>query len=204
MKTDLLLQEALVPSPYPVLYRIGLTPWERITDEGPLPSLLAERAPGRALDAGCGAGRHAVKLARSGWTVTGVDGVGRPLRVARARAAAAGVEGRTSFVKADVTRLEQTVHGMFDLVLDIGCLHGLSHPRQRRFADFVTSHTREGAALVIHAVMPRTGLGPKGLDEDGVSRIFPEPWSLVGTTDSPISGGGPLRGAAFRWYRLHR
>lgn len=193
-----------MPNPYQVLYRIGMTPWEDNTDEGPLPALLADCPPGRALDAGCGTGRHSVKLAERGWTVVGVDAVTKPLRVARTRAAEAGVADRVSFVKADVTRLDPAVEGTFDLVLDIGCIHGLTDTQQRALADWVTGHTSDGAFVVIHAVTPRTGLGPKGLDDDALMALFPTPWSLVAATDSTTPGGGPLRGATFRWYQLHR
>jgi SAM-dependent methyltransferase len=34
---------------------------------------VAGRAPGAALDLGCGNGRHGAWLARSGWRTTGVD-----------------------------------------------------------------------------------------------------------------------------------
>lgn len=193
-----------MPNPYPVLYRIGMTPWEHNTDEGPLPGLLANRVPGRALDGGCGTGRHAVQLAEAGWTVVGVDAVTKPVRAARAHALTAGVQDRVTFVKGDVTRLDLATEGAFDLVLDIGCIHGLTDTQQHAFADWVTGHTGDGAVVVIHAATPRTGLGPKGLDESAVKALFPAPWSLVAATDSPTAGGGPLRGATFRWYHLQR
>ena len=47
-----------MPNAYPVLYRIGVTPWEANRDDGPLTEVLATRPSGRALDAGCGTGRH--------------------------------------------------------------------------------------------------------------------------------------------------
>src|SRR5205809_654304 len=69
-------------------YLIGFHPWDRgdmqtpqrLRDaiEGP-----ARPEPGRALDIGCGMGRHSIYLAQQGWQVTGVDEVERALRVAR-------------------------------------------------------------------------------------------------------------------------
>jgi hypothetical protein len=61
----------------PVLYRLGLSPWEANRDDGPLAEVVVTRPPGRAPDAGCGTGRHAVSIAEHGWTVTAVDGVGQ-------------------------------------------------------------------------------------------------------------------------------
>jgi SAM-dependent methyltransferase len=198
-------EEVAVPNPYPLLYRLGLTPWENAADDGPIPELIESLPPGRALDAGCGTGRLAVHLAERGWQVTGVDGVGKALAQARERAAAAGVADRVRFVRGDVTRLDRVLGDRgFDLVTDVGCLHGLTHTQQRDFGAWVGNHTATGAHLVVLAVTPRKGLGPRGLDETGVSRVFGSSWSLVSAADSPTAGGGPLRGAMFRWDVLQR
>ncbi|MFV0460323.1 MAG: class I SAM-dependent methyltransferase [Actinomycetales bacterium] len=59
----------------------GVHAWDAANsaDQGPLlpdPTVVAEISslrPGRALDLGCGSGRHALWLAEQGWQVTGVD-----------------------------------------------------------------------------------------------------------------------------------
>jgi SAM-dependent methyltransferase len=194
-----------MPNPYPVLYRLGFTPWEQMADLGPLPALLATLPPGRALDAGCGTGRASVMLAGAGWEVTGVDSVQKPLEAARERAASADVADRATFVKGDVTRLDQVLPGReFDLVIDLGCLHGMRKPQQREFADWATKHTKQGAHLVILAVAPRRGMGPSGLDQADLTSLFGAPWSLAGATEATDAGRGPLKGARFHWYHLHR
>lgn len=194
-----------MPNPYPVLYRLGFTPWEQMADLGPLPELLATLQPGRALDAGCGSGRVSVVLAEAGWEVTGVDSVQKPLDAARSRATSADLADRATFVKGDVTRLDQVLPGReFDLVVDVGCLHGMTQPQQRAFADWVTEHTKQGAHLVVLAVAPRRGIGPSGLDPAGMTALFGAPWSLAAATEGTDTGGGPLKGSHFRWYHLHR
>jgi SAM-dependent methyltransferase len=194
-----------MPNPYPVLYRLGFTPWEQMTDAGPLPALLATRPPGSALDAGCGTGKVSVLMAEAGWQVTGVDSVQKAVKAARARAAHADVDGRATFVKGDVTRLDEVLPGrQFDLVADLGCLHGLTAPQQRAFARGATAHTTQGAHLVILAVASRRGIGPSGLDAADITALFGAPWSLAGVTDSTDAGAGPLKGAPFRWYHLNR
>src|SRR5699024_3358006 len=102
---------------YSLLYGIGYMPWEGHADYGPLPDVLGTRAPGRALDAGCGTGRHAVMMAGQGWEVVGVDAVARPLGRARARAEEAGVAERTRFLTGDVAGLDAVLAGeRFDLI----------------------------------------------------------------------------------------
>lgn len=194
-----------MPNPYPLLYRLGYTPWEDAADTGPIPDLTAGLRPGRALDAGCGTGRLAVQLAGHGWQVTGVDGVERALSQARKRAVSAGVSNRASFIRGDVARLDAVLgESSFDLITDVGCLHGLTKTQQRDFGFWTGDHTNPGAYAVVLAVTPRKGLGPSGLDETGVTAAFGSPWSLVSAADSTMPGGGPLRGAMFRWYVLQR
>ena len=58
-----------------VLYAIGLTPWDRDEIAAPLREVAegpGALPPARALDLGCGTGRHAVFLAQHGWDVTAV------------------------------------------------------------------------------------------------------------------------------------
>jgi SAM-dependent methyltransferase len=70
--------------------------------------LPIERFP-RILDVCCGAGRHAVRLARAGYDVTGVDGDEDVLR----RAACLDPDA-PRYVLADVRRLESLGLGRFD------------------------------------------------------------------------------------------
>lgn len=193
-----------MPNPWPVLYRLGMDWWEDNDDTGPLPDLVALRPAGVALDAGCGTGRHAVWLARQGWTVIGVDGVEKPLREARTRAESAGVADRTTFVRDDVARPAKVpTNPKYDMVVDIGCYHALRPDEQTAFAAWVTRHTHQDADVVIHAVEPRSGIGPKGVDRTMLATTFGPGWS-VATTPSTTTGGGPLRHAAFRWFTLTR
>jgi 2-polyprenyl-3-methyl-5-hydroxy-6-metoxy-1,4-benzoquinol methylase len=66
----------------------------------PNPHLLAvaERLqPGTALDAGCGEGGDAVRLAQLGWRVTGVDISATAIEKANGIAAASGLENAPDF-----------------------------------------------------------------------------------------------------------
>ncbi|MGA0616285.1 class I SAM-dependent methyltransferase [Paracoccus sp. KR1-242] len=78
---------------------------------------VAGRAPGRALDLGCGRGDDAIWLAGQGWHVTGADVSETALAAARASAQAAGVGSMTRFECHD---LSATVpEGTFDLAFSM-------------------------------------------------------------------------------------
>ena len=100
-------REPSMPNAYPVLYRLGMNWWEDNDDTGPLADVVAHRPAGGGAGCRLRHRRHAVWLAQQGWTVVGVDGVEKALREARARAAAAGVAERTTFIKDDVARLAE-------------------------------------------------------------------------------------------------
>ncbi len=104
-------------------------------------------AGGRVLDLGCGPGRHAIELARRGFTVTGVDRTRSLLGHARASAAAAGVE--VELVQGDIRELVRP--GAFDLAVSLFTSFGyFADPEDdRRVLANVALSLRPGAALVI-------------------------------------------------------
>ena len=91
---------------------------------------VAERlaAGGRALDAGCGAGRVCVALARDfpQAEIVGIDPDPESIRQAKAAAAAAGLGDRIRFVAATTGDLERG-RG-FDLITACDCLHDFVAP----------------------------------------------------------------------------
>ncbi len=90
---------------------------EQVWTTEPDPVVVAHVASlqaGRAVDLGCGTGRHAMWLAQHGWTVTGVDASVVGLEQAAARAA--GLEVQLTLVRADIADYQPPPEG-FDLVL---------------------------------------------------------------------------------------
>jgi SAM-dependent methyltransferase len=75
---------------------------------------LGDRTPGRALDLGCGNGRNALWLARTGWRVTGVDFSGVALTAGEEQARAEGLE--IEWVAGDATEYAPEP-GTFDAVV---------------------------------------------------------------------------------------
>jgi SAM-dependent methyltransferase len=192
---------------YRLMYRVGFTPW----DTGRVPvelSALIEGPgalpPGRALDIGCGTGTQAVYLARSGWDVTALDAVPRPLAQARARAKEADVS--VDWILADVARLYRLgLTPGFTLFHDRGCFHGLDESQRGAYAAAVDGLAAPGATLLMMAFAPnRIMAAPAGLEETELVGRFPG-WQLVSA--SPDTFGeitGPLRHVPRTWYRLVR
>jgi SAM-dependent methyltransferase len=77
---------------------------ESVREAAFLVDVLGLPAGAAVLDIGCGTGRHAVELARHGFTVTGLDISTGMLAEARAAAASAGVE--VELVEADATTFD--------------------------------------------------------------------------------------------------
>ena len=91
---------------------------DRRHDVGPSPLLarwLPRWPPGRALDVAAGLGRHAVLLARHGWTVDAVDLSLEGLRILHRRARGAGV--RINLILADAAAFACR-SASYDLIVD--------------------------------------------------------------------------------------
>lgn len=158
---------------YEVAYRYGSPRWDRTA---PTPEVveLAGRLPvGRALDLGCGTGTNCLHLAQQGWSVVGVDF--SATAIARARGRGSGLD--IQFVQGDVANLHDAgVDGAFDLIIDVGCFHGLSRSAQERYAQGVAALARPGAALLLlgveHPPLSWRLIGATGALRGTVERIF--------------------------------
>ena len=98
--------------------------WDTDISPQELLSFIATHPPGKALDLGCGTGTNVITLAKSGWQATGVDFAHRAVQIAQKKAERKGVE--VELRQEDVTRMD-SLSDSFDLILDMGCFHSLSH-----------------------------------------------------------------------------
>lgn len=113
--------------------------------EEPFAAAVQDLAPGRALDLGCGPGRHAIWLARRGWSVVGVDASAVGLDVARRRAEEAGVA--LELHQADITTWSPPSDG-FDLVI-LANIHPAPADRPGLFARAAAALAPGGRLLVL-------------------------------------------------------
>lgn len=202
-------------------YMRGDAPW----DSGIVPPEVvawieaaesAGQPPGRALDMGCGTGTTSIFLASRGWHVVGVDFAPNAIRQAQAKARAARREwarreapqrtpaGHTTFFSADVSRPDFLSDAdPFDLVIDVGCVHGLTADQRAAYAQHLARLTRPGASYLLYAFGPRlshNGRREIGFDPDGVRSLFGPAFALLDyalgeDVTAPVASG---------WYTLRR
>jgi SAM-dependent methyltransferase len=178
---------------FKTFYRLGFVPW----DGHPLAKSLQDLVegdgalgPGAALDLGCGTGDSSIYLAKNGWRVTGVDFVARAIGKARAKAEANKVA--VNFVRADVTRLSsEGIGSTFGLIVDNGCLHGMSPDDRDAYVREVTAVAAPDARLLLVEFVPGGTYGVPGIDPDEVKRRFAADWTLLSSgSESALDHNG--------------
>lgn len=208
---------------YAMMYRLGMTPWERYGQvqraafDAAFDRETAERAAtgvtgdadrarhagrpiGRALDLGCGRGRFTPALAARGWDAVGVDLVPAAVAAARRNAPAAAT---LRYVRGDVTDLPALALGTFDLFVDIGCLQGLAPEQRAAVGRGVTAMANPGATLLLLQFGPnryRRLIG--GVSRAEIAEAFGA-WELLLAEPAPTGGlSWPTNRSNPFWYRF--
>lgn len=143
---------------YNLAYQTSKPRWD--SDEAPpeVQAFVKESSTrGRALDLGCGTGTNAIYLVQNGFITTGIDFSSKAIEMAQAKAQQKNVS--VDFREADVTRLD-FLSDPFDLILDVGCLHGLNKSGREDYALHATRLSRPDSTLMIWAFDGKTmGVG---------------------------------------------
>jgi cyclopropane fatty-acyl-phospholipid synthase-like methyltransferase len=188
---------------FKTFYRLGFVPWDGhplakslralIEGDGALPS-------GTALDLGCGTGDSSIYLAEHGWRATGVDFVAKAVETARAKAEAGEVA--VTFVRADVTRLSsEGIGSNFGLIVDNGCLHGMSPEDHDAYVREVTAVAAPHARLLLVEFVTGGSYGVPGIDPDEIKQRFAAGWTLLSSGYEPAldhNGKNPARHYLFQ------
>lgn len=161
------------------------------------------RPPGRALDLGCGTGTISLYLAGHGWDVVGVDFAPNAIWRARRKARRAGLSSRAVFLSADVSRpdfLEDA--GLFDLLIDVGCMHSLAPQPRASYAANLARLARPGATYLLYAFEPRLGSDGRvmGMDRASLEALIGGALALV----DYVPGEDAAQSAASAWYTWQR
>ncbi len=91
----------------------------------------------------------------------------------------------------------------YTLLLDLGCLHGLTPAKLQQAAATITDVAEPGARLLMFAFAPgRRGPAPRGIDPAQLPALFPR-WDLAFSRPaSEITLRGPMRNANPSWHQL--
>ena len=144
-------------------------PWDTGISPPELLEFIANHPPGRALDLGCGTGTNVITLAKAGWQVSGVDFVHRAIQVARRKAYQAGVNADLRV--GNVTRLED-LHGPFDLILDIGCYHGISTPGKQVYRENIKRLLAPTGYFLMYSIFRQETRTRPGMLEEDVQAFY--------------------------------
>jgi SAM-dependent methyltransferase len=144
-------------------------PWDTNLSPPELLAFIQSHPPGRALDLGCGTGTNVITLAQAGWRAAGIDFV--PSAIARARRKAHQAKARCTLFVGDVTNLSPDVYGQ-DLILDIGCFHGLATPQRLAYVDGIRrALAPSGYWLVYVHVVAQPEEGRSGITEADIAHL---------------------------------
>jgi len=156
-------------------YLKGQVPWDDVLPPPEVQNLVATLPQGRALDLGCGYGRTSIYLAQKGWQVDGVDFVPQAIAEAKRRATIAEVLAQIQFYVGSVSDLH-FVKGLYDLAIDIGCLHSLNTLLQNAYRDELLRLLRPGATYLLFARLRNLDDdpvdGPSGMEEADLQALF--------------------------------
>lgn len=177
-------------------YRWGRTPWETEVTPPEVMAFIRNTAPGKALDLGCGSGAHAIALGRHGWQVTGIDFSFEAIRMARRKAAAAGV--KIDFHTADVTSFGAHA-ALYDYVLDIGCLFSLEEKDRLLYTHRLAQWMKPHGCYMLFSWLPRLKKGHSvGISPEDVEQLFQENFMSIRTQI------GEEKGHPCAWYWFER
>lgn len=154
-------------------YRDREMPWDHQLPPPEIMATAADLPPGQALDLGCGTARAGIYLAMRGWKVDGVDFVPEAIALAEERVRNEGVTDRVRLFTAAVTALDFLAEP-YDLVIDVGCMHGMPEDELRAYAAEVTRLTRSGGLYLLfaHVQDEVAGETPTWITKGTVEAIF--------------------------------
>jgi cyclopropane fatty-acyl-phospholipid synthase-like methyltransferase len=181
---------------FEISYIIKNTPWDTGISPSELIHFLETNPPGRSLDLGCGTGTNAITMALHGWDVVGIDLSSIAIMRARRKAFSGGVD--ISFHRSDVVKLD-AITGPFDLVLDIGCFHGLSGESRKEYEINLRRLLRPGGTFLLYSWLRGDEAKPSWSPTEGEERNLFEPTMNITQVEHGVDRVGERSSA---WFTL--
>jgi cyclopropane fatty-acyl-phospholipid synthase-like methyltransferase len=145
-------------------------PWETGVVPPEVEDYIASHPAGHALDLGCGSGTSSLALARAGWIVCGVDYSRGAIHLAQQKASLAGLD--VDFQRRDVSRLPPSIFTRtYDLILDIGCFHGLTGAEKRSYLQALDRLLAPGGTWLVYGFFTQHEYPSSGLEVGGSGDI---------------------------------
>ena len=142
---------------------LGNPPWDTGTSPPEVLEFIARHSTGKALDLGCGTGTNLLALSQAGWDAWGVDYVWSAVKKARTRMKNAGFHPHVQY--GDVLNLKG-FGKEFNLILDIGCFHGLSREKKRIYLQNLGRLLKKKGSFLIFAYLQKGNDDFGFLEED--------------------------------------
>jgi cyclopropane fatty-acyl-phospholipid synthase-like methyltransferase len=145
-------------------------PWETGVVPPEVDDYIASHPAGHALDLGCGSGTSSLALARAGWIVCGVDYSWGATHLAQHKARLAGIG--VDFQRCDVSHLPPSIFTRsYDLILDIGCFHGLTGAEKSYYLQQLDRLLAPGGSWLIYGFFTPQEYPSPGLEATGSGTI---------------------------------
>ena len=175
-------------------------PWDTGITPPEIVAITAELVPGKALDLGCGTGTNVRYLLEHGWDADGIDFVPQAIEIARSKMAAYPSQ-RCTLLCHDVTRLDacDDLRAPYDLVVDIGCGHGLSGDAAEKYAQDIADLLKPGGIVMLYTHFPSAERHFGWTDTD-VHDLFSGQFEIV----SEVLSTDTTNGSPSGWFRLQR
>jgi SAM-dependent methyltransferase len=154
-------------------------PWDTQISPPELIEFIENHPPGRALDLGCGTGTNVITLAQHGWEATGIDYVGRAIRIARRKAQQAGVPVE---LQIDDVSKPKHITGSFDLILDIGCYHSLDSDKMDAYVRSLERISAHGGTYLMYGFFQAQDGSGRGMCKSDLDR-FETSFDLINRED---------------------
>jgi cyclopropane fatty-acyl-phospholipid synthase-like methyltransferase len=162
---------------------------------------VADRITGSVLDSGCGTGENALFFASRGQSVTGIDFLAEPIRLARQKAGERGLTA--TFLVMDALALKKLPE-VFDSVIDSGLFHVFGDEDRRRYVEGLASVLKPGGRLFLLCFSDAEPgeQGPRRVSKKEIEDTFADGWVVESVeptrfevrpdpNDISFSEGGP-------------
>lgn len=179
-------------------YQSNDMPWDTGITPPEIVDIIGELPAGKALDLGCGTGTNIQYLLERGWQADGVDFIQQAIDLAQDKLADFPSDDYRVFCY-DVTKLDmlEGLRPPYDLVIDIGCGHGIEKDQNQKYADDVARLLKPGGVFMLYASQPREN-STVGWTPDDIKQIFTPALTLV----SQDLGDDTSIGVPSGWYRF--